>query len=237
MLLPLFTFLFAIPPPPRRPTNQPTSLPQNKHTLFAKCFCFNYFNFFDSLRDWGGGKTDRQRGRMDIAWALCFQRETGRQRKEEEEKRSSWGGGGGSKRPGLANMFRVGNTLGWGTWSLRDLGARQTGGQKDGQTGRECRGRIFGESERRRRGEASDPGWQNCWKRFRLGGPVARENAQGCFRRCGDRPPARERGGASLQLSHGCAVLRSKSVSALNFFGNVLDAVRRGGRAVPKRAC
>ena len=208
MTLPLFTFLFAIPPPPpRRPTNRPTSLPQNKHTLFAtKCFCFNYFNLFHSLRDWGGVTQKDGQNRRGVG----VQREPGRQRKEEEEeKRSSCGGG---EHSGLANTFRVRNTFGWGTRSLRPRGS----------TGR--RVRIFGESER------SEP--SGVAKLFRVGNALGRGDARGCFRRCGDRPPARERGRASLRLSRGCAVLRSKSVSGMNFFGSVLDAVRRGGRAV-----
>jgi hypothetical protein len=176
-------------------------------------FLFQLFQFLSLVER----LLDRKTGRIDGAWAF---RESLAD-SERRRRRSDQVVGGGSKRPGLANTFRVRNTFGWGTRSLRDLGGR------GGSTGR--RVRIFGESERRRRSEPS-----GVAKLFRVGNALGWGDldARGCFRRCGDRPPARERGRASLRLSRGCAVLRSKSVSGMNFFGSVLDAVRRGGRAV-----
>jgi hypothetical protein len=55
-------------------------------------FLFQLFQFLSLVER----LLDRKTGRIDRAWAPCFQREPGRQRKEEEEeeeKRSSCGGG------------------------------------------------------------------------------------------------------------------------------------------------
>jgi hypothetical protein len=53
---------FLHPPPSSQPTNQPTSLPQNKHTLFCEMFLFQLFQFVSLVERLGGGKTDRQTG-------------------------------------------------------------------------------------------------------------------------------------------------------------------------------
>ena len=173
-------------------------------------FLFQLFQFLSLVER----LLDRKTGRIDGAWA--FRESLADSERRRRRRSDQVVGGGGSKRPGLANTFRVRNTFGWGTRSLRDPGEGLS-------TGR--RVRIFGESERRRRSEPS-----GVAKLFRVGSASGRGDARGCFRRCGDRPPARERGRASLRLSRG--VPRSKSVSGMNFFGSVLDAVRRGGRAV-----
>jgi hypothetical protein len=92
-------------------------------------FLFQLFQFLSLVER----LLDRKTGRIDGAWAF-------RESLADSERRSDQVVGWGSKRPGLANTFRVRNTFGWGTRSLRDLGGR------GGSTGR--RVRIFGESER-----------------------------------------------------------------------------------------
>jgi hypothetical protein len=98
-------------------------------------FLFQLFQFLSLVER----LLDRKTGRIDGAWAF---RESlaDSERRRRRRRRSDQVVGGGSKRPGLANTFRVRNTFGWGTRSLRDLGGR------GGSTGR--RVRIFGESER-----------------------------------------------------------------------------------------
>jgi hypothetical protein len=99
-------------------------------------FLFQLFQFLSLVER----LLDRKTGRIDGAWAFRESLADSERRRRRRRRSDQVVGGGGSKRPGLANTFRVRNTFGWGTRSLRDLGGR------GGSTGR--RVRIFGESER-----------------------------------------------------------------------------------------
>ena len=79
-------------------------------------FLFQLFQFLSLVER----LLDRKTGRIDGAWA--FRESLADSERRRRRRRSDQVVGGGSKRPGLAKLFRVRNTFGWGTRSLRDLG-------------------------------------------------------------------------------------------------------------------